>query len=423
MPGRNVSPHRRPVIAGLGLTEMGAVYGRSAAELAAEAVRRAAADAGLDLRDIDGLLTSAGISGGVGLGLQRDLGLRDLRLLSEMQSFGSTAGAMVQFASMAVQSGMAEVVACVFADAPLRPGRSAADVYGRRGGPAGSPGAGAGGAGTGAVGGTASGRSEVAFPPPSGWGGLMVSAGVVGANTMYALAARRHMLRYGTTTEDFAAVAVAQRAWASMNPLAQLRQPITVADHHASRWIAEPFRKLDCCLVSNGGVAVIVTSEERAASLAQPPVHVLGWAQCHPGRLLERDPDFGLVTGAARSGPAALAMAGVGLADIDVVELYDCYTFTVVVSLEDYGFCAKGEGGAFVSSGVLGPGGSLRLNTGGGQLSAYYMWGMTPLSEAVIQVRGAGGERQAQPHELALVSGNGGVLDHHCTLVLGSGPA
>jgi acetyl-CoA acetyltransferase len=392
--------HRRGVIAGLGLTEMGPVYGRTASALAAEAVRSAVADAGLALGEVDGLLTSNGTTGGVGLGLQRDLGLHDLRLLSEMQGFGSTAGAMVQFAAMAVESGMAEVVACVFADAPLRPGRAAADVYG---------------------GGRRPDQASGPVPPPAGWGGLLLSAGVVGANTMYALAARRHMLRFGTTTEDFAAIAVAQRAWAADNPHAQMRDPIDVEDHHASRWIAEPFRKLDCCLVSNGGVAVIVTTEERAASLAQPPVHVLGWAQSHPGRLFDRDPDFGLVTGAARSGPAALAMAGVKLSEIEVVQLYDCYTFTVLVSLEDYGFCEKGEGGSFVSSGAIGPNGSLKLNTGGGQLSAYYMWGMTPLSEAVIQVRGHGGGRQVFPHDLALVSGNGGILDHHSTLVLGSG--
>jgi acetyl-CoA acetyltransferase len=393
------------VIAGLGLTEMGPVYGRTAAGFAAEAVRLAVADAGLGLGDVDGLLTSNGTTGGVGLGLQRDLGLFDLRLLSEMQGFGSTAASMVQFAAMAVQAGVAEVVACVFADAPLRPGRAAGDVYGggRR------PEAGGDGAGS--------------SPPPSGWGGLLVSTGVVGANTMYALAARRHMLRYGTTTEDFGAVAVAQRAWAVDNQHAQMRQPITLEDHRESRWIADPFRKLDCCLVSNGGVCVVVTNEAKARSLAQPPVHVLGWAQSHPGRLFDRDPNFGLVTGAARSGPAALAMAGVKVDDVEVAELYDCYTFTVVVSLEDYGFCSKGEGGAFVSSGAIGPTGRLKLNTGGGQLSSYYMWGMTPLSEGVIQVRGQGGARQAHPHDLALVSGNGGILDHHATLVLGSTPA
>jgi acetyl-CoA acetyltransferase len=371
------------------MTDLGKVYGRTPADFAADAVRRAAGDAGLRLADIDGLLTSSGVTGGVSVDLQRDLGLTDLRLLSHLQSYGSTAAAMVQVASLAVMSGTASVVACVFADSPLQPERGAGAVYGTR-------------------------------RAPAGWWGLLGASGVIGANPMYALAARRHMARYGTTTEHFGHVAVAQRSWAALNPAAQLREPITLAEHESSRWIADPFRLLDCCLVSNGGIAVIVTTAERAAALAQPPVHVLGWAQSHPGHYLRRHPDFGLVTGAATAGPAALEMAGVTLADVDVTELYDCYTFTVLVTLEDYGFCPKGEGGPFVASGVLGPGGKLLLNTGGGQLSGYYMWGMTPLSEAVIQARGQGGERQAPAHDVVLVSGNGGVLDHHATLVLGS---
>ncbi len=379
-----------PSIVGLGITDVGRVYGRTSAQFAAEAVRLAAADAGLALADIDGLLLSSGLGDDVKLELQRDLGLRDLALLSEMQGFGSTAGAMVSFAAMAVQSGTAEVVACVHADAPLVQDLSARAAY------------------------------ENAAHTRTGWRGLLAAGGVVGANHMYAMAARRHMLRYGTTNDQLGAIAVAQRDWATMNPRAQFRDPITIEDYHASRWIAEPFRLLDCCVVSNGGIAVIVTSAERARELQQPPVQVLGWAQAHPGRYLQRDDGLGLVTGAARSGPAALRMAGVTLDDIDVVELYDCYTFTVLLTLEDYGFCEKGEGGAFVTSGVLGPGGKLKVNTGGGQLSSYYLWGMTPLSEAVIQARGQAGERQADDHELVLVSGNGGVFDHHATLVLGS---
>ncbi|HEX4864366.1 MAG TPA: thiolase family protein, partial [Acidimicrobiales bacterium] len=266
-------------------------------------------------------------------------------------------------------------------------------------------------------------ESEPPKPTLHGWSGLLISSGAIGANTLYALAARRHMNRFGTTVEDFGAIAVAQRAWAALSPSATKREPITLEDHRNSRVIADPFRLLDCCLVSNGGVAIIVTSEERAADLKQPPVYVNGWAQCHPGGLFEHDDDFGIVSGAARSGPEALAMAGLKLGDVDVAELYDCYTFTVLVSLEDYGFCAKGEGGEFVSSGAIGPNGRLKLNTGGGQLSGYYMWGMTPLSEAIIQVRGQGGDRQVDRHDVALVSGNGGILDHHATLVLGAGPS
>ncbi len=364
------------------MTDLGKVYGQTSAQFAAAAVRLAVADAGLRLADVDGLLTSSGVTGGISVDLQRDLGLTDLRLLSHMQAYGSTAGAMVQVASMAVRSGMASVVACVFADSPLRPERGAGAVYGRR--------------------------------APAGWWGLLGASGVIGANPMYALAARRHMERYGTTSEQLGHIAVAQRAWASMNPAAQMREPITLADHQASRWIVEPFHLLDCCLVSNGGIAVIVADR----AVAQPPVHVLGWAQSHPGRYLRRNPDFGLVSGAAEAGPAALAMAGLNVTDVDILELYDCYTFTVLITLEDYGLCGKGEGGPFVASGVLD--GKLKLNTGGGQLSGYYMWGMTPLSEAIIQVRGQGGARQAEAHDVALVSGNGGVLDHHSTLVLGT---
>jgi acetyl-CoA acetyltransferase len=371
------------------MTQLGKVYGRTAGQFAADAVRLAVADAGVALADVDGLLTSSGVTGGISIDLQRDLGLTDLRLLSHLQAYGSTAGAIVQFASMAVTSGLASVVACVFADSPLQPDRGSSAIYGTR-------------------------RAG------AGWWGLLGASGVVGANPMYALAARRHMERFGTTSEQLGHIAVAQRAWAGLNPAAQLREPITLADHQASRWIAEPFHLLDCCVVSNGGIAVVVTTAERAARMAQPPVPVLGWAQAHPGHYLRRDPDFGLVSGAAQAGPAALAMAGVSLADVNVVQLYDCYTFTVLITLEDYGFCGKGDGGPFVASGVLGPNGKLMLNTGGGQLSGYYMWGMTPLSEAIIQARGQGGDRQADAHEIILISGNGGVLDHHSTLVLGS---
>ena len=127
-------------------------------------------------------------------------------------------------------------------------------------------------------------------------------------------------------------------------------------------------------------------------------------------------------TGATASGRQALGTAGVTLADVDVLELYDCYTYTVLVTLEDYGFCGKGEGGAFVEDGKLAPGGSLPCNTGGGQLSSFYMWGFTPLAEAVIQARGDGGERQVPKHDVVLVSGNGGVLNYHSTIVLSSQP-
>jgi acetyl-CoA acetyltransferase len=379
-------------IAGLGMTELGKVYGRSPRRFAAEAVRRAVADAGLALDDVDGLLVSHGLSGSPGIELADTLGLRDLRLLSQMNSFGATAGAMVSYAAMSVMSGAATTVACVFSDAPLAPGRPAGSAY------------------------------QNSTREHYGVGGMTSALGFRSVNAFYALAAQRHMARYGTTSEQLGAIAVSTREWAAMNPLAQMREPITLADHQTSRWVVEPLHLLDCCLVSNGAIAVIITSADRARHLAQPPVHIWGWGQGHPGHRPERGSEFGLTTGAATSGPVAMKMAGVTAADIDMCQLYDCYTYTVLVSLEDYGFCAKGEGGAFAASGALGPDGALPTNTGGGQLSAYYMWGMTPLSEAIIQARGHGGERQGARNEVILVSGNGGILDHHSTLIVSPHP-
>src|SRR5213596_424316 len=231
--------------------------------------------------------------------------------------------------------------------------------------------------------------------------------------------ARRHMHLFGTTSEQLGAIAIAQRKWAQMNLWAQMRKPLTMEDYLNSRYIVEPFHLFDCCLVSNGGIAVIVTGRERARDSRRPPVYIRGMAQGHVGG----DPSDTLSSGAVLSREPALRMAGLTLRDVDVVELYDCYTFTVIVTLEDYGFCPKGEGGRFVAERVTGPGGRLAVNTGGGQLASFYMWGMTPVSEAVIQLRGDGGTRQVPRHDVALVSGNGGVLSTHSTLVLSRLPA
>lgn len=373
-------------IAGLGVTPMGRIYGRSSTSFAVEAVNLAAADAGLTIDQIDGVLFNS--PGSLHMGLQRALGVHDLGLYAEIQGYGSSAGSMVQYAGMAVSSGMATAVACVFADAPLREGLGSGAAYASR------------------------------RPKAAGINGIAMACGMSGANPRYALAARRHMATYGTTEAQFGAIAVQQRGWATSNPAAQMRSPITLDDHLSSRWIADPLRLLDCCLVSNGGVAIIVTTAERARDLAQPPVHVLGWGQAHPGVSMEKGSEFGLVSGAVQSGKTAFSMAGLTHKDVKVAEIYDCYTYTVVVSLEDYGFCSKGDGGAFAASGALARGGSLPTNTGGGQLSSYYMWGMTPLAEGIIQARGQGGERQVEAHDVVLVSGNGGILDFHSTLLL-----
>jgi acetyl-CoA acetyltransferase len=228
------------------------------------------------------------------------------------------------------------------------------------------------------------------------------------------------MYVYGTTQDHLGAVAVTQRRWANMNPAAEFSAtPLSLAQYHASRWVVEPFHVLDCCLVSNGGIAVIVTSAERARALRKPPVYIWGMGQGHPGG----DPAETLTSGAPLAGRAAFAMAGIEARDVRLCELYDCYTFTVLVTLEDYGFCAKGESGAFVAEGRTAPGGSLPVNTGGGQLSSSYMWGMTPVAEAVVQARGEAGERQVSRRDVVLVSGNGGLLSTHSTLVLSPLPS
>jgi acetyl-CoA acetyltransferase len=289
---------------------------------------------------------------------------------------------------MAIQAGMADVVACVFADAPLTPGQSAGAAYG------------------------GGGRTV------AGMASLGSAYGFFGANTGYALAARRHMALYGTTQDQLGAVAISTRKWAGLNPRAMMRGPMTIEDYHNSRWVIEPLHILDCTLVTNGAVAVIVSAADRAPSFRQPPVYVVGMGQGHPGNPRRAGYENEVNTGAILAKETAFRMAGVTNDDIDLCELYDCYTYTTMVTLEDYGFCKKGEGGAFVSDGKLGPGGSLPTNTGGGQLSGYYMWGMTPLSEAIIQARGQAGERQVAKHDIVLVSCQGGILDHHACLIL-----
>ncbi|MFC5992837.1 thiolase family protein [Pseudonocardia hispaniensis] len=378
-------------IAGLGLTEVGKVYGKTSFDFASEAVRLAAADAGLTMDDIDGLLINPGMSlPALDLTLARRLGMRDLRMLTQLTAYGASAGVMVALAAQAVDSGAACAVACVFADTPRSPSSSGADAY------------------------------RATSLQARGVRSAETAAGLLSTTHRYALAADRYMSTYGVTHDELGAVAVSQRRWAQMNPIAAMRSPLTLDDYHASRWVVEPLHLLDCCLVSNGGAAVIVTTVERARDLRQPLVHIRGWGQAHPAPALRTDSSFGLTTGAKASGRAALAMAGLDPADIQLREIYDCYTYTLLVTLEDYGFCGPGEAGELAASGALAPGGDLPTNTGGGQLSAFYMWGMTPLHEAVTQVRGQAGDRQVADHDTVIVSGNGGILEHHSTLVLTS---
>jgi acetyl-CoA acetyltransferase len=383
----------KSAIVGLGISEVGKVYGRSATSFALEAIDRALDDAGLKKEDLDGLLMQSGLAQpGIGLQLQNAAGLKSLRLVNHMNAMGATPASMVQYATMAIQNGLATTVACVFADAPMQdPNARSSDGM------------------------NATRRNR---PTPTGFASLDQYYGPMNPNAGYAMAARRHMKTYGTTSEQLGAIAVSTRAWAVMNPIAQYRTPITVEDHQNSRMIAEPFHLLDCCMISNGAVAVVVTSAERGASMKSKPAYVLSMAQGFPGNRRRAGDDHDWSTGAAIARDTLYGQLGVGPKDIDICELYDCYTYTTMITLEDYGFCGKGEGGPFVEDGKLGPGGSLPTNTGGGELSSFYLWGMTPLSEGVIQARGSGGERQVEKHDLVLVSGNGGLLDYHASLIL-----
>jgi len=240
-------------------------------------------------------------------------------------------------------------------------------------------------------------------------------------STAYALAASRHMHEFGTTREQLAAVAVAAREWALLNPAAWEKKPLTIADVLSARMISYPFTVRDICLVTDGGGAVVMTGAERARSLKKPPVYVLGCGQAITHANISSMPDL-TVTGALASGRAAYAMARLGPAEIDVVELYDAFTVNTILFLEDLGFCAKGEGGPFVADGRIAPGGALPVNTNGGGLSYCHpgMYGLFLLIEAARQLRGECGARQIADCETAIAHGNGGVLSSQSTVVLGT---
>jgi len=237
----------------------------------------------------------------------------------------------------------------------------------------------------------------------------------------YALAAMRHMHEYGTTSEQLAEVAVATRKWAAMNEKAMMRDPITISDVLNSRWVAEPLHLLDCCLVTDGGGAVVVTTAERARNTRKAPVWVLGHGEAHTHNTIANMPDLAVHQAAVSSGRDALAMAGLTPTDIDVAQVYDSFTITVVMTLEALGFCGRGEGGAFVSGQRTAPGGPFPMNTNGGGLSYCHpgMYGIFLLIEATRQLRGECGPRQVEGAHIALAHGTGGVLSSAATVILG----
>lgn len=239
--------------------------------------------------------------------------------------------------------------------------------------------------------------------------------------TAYAMSASRHMHQYGTRREDLAEVAVAARQWALMNPKAWEKEPLTIAEVLNARMVSYPFTVRDCCLVTDGGGAIILTLADKAKTLKKKPVYVLGTGEAISHASISSMKDL-TVSAAAESGPKAFKMAGVKPGDVNMLSLYDAFTITPILFLEDLGYCPKGEGGRFVQGGTIAPGGKLAVNTSGGGLSYCHpgMYGLLVLIEAIRQVRGECGKRQVTNCDVALAHGNGGVLSSQCTVILGS---
>ena len=361
--------------------------------LEAKVVRDALDDAGLTLADVDGVCHVGG-----SVDFAEFLGITP-RFTDTTMTGGSSFEIHLEHAASAIAAGVAECILVVFASTP-RASRTAAERRGEklaprpRGNPFGGP------------------------DPMAEW---EVPYGLQGPIGGYALAASRHMATYGTTPEQLAAIAVQTRRWAELNPRAKARDPLTVEEVLASDLIASPLHKLDCCLVTDGAGAFVVTSAERARDLAKPPVYVLGAATAHSHRMISQMPDL-TVTPGAISGPKAFELAGVGPDDVDVLMGYDSFTITQLLHFEDLGFCAKGEGGPFVESTDLGPGGTLPTNTNGGGLSYTHpgMYGMFLIVEAVRQLRGECDARQVPDAEVAVAHGSGLVLSVMSTAVLGT---
>lgn len=416
-----------PALVGLGLTAMSPKPGPVPLDLAITAVHAALADAGVAKPDVDGLLVNS--SQGVrpdrlGVSLAHRGGFGDLRLLEHIEIKGATAAAMVQHAVLAIRAGMARTVVCVFADAPIRAAASTVNGSGSGSGGdgGGDRGRGSGGDGDGSGGADAaasSGSSYAHSGGNDGVRGLERASGVLGSVPTYALLASRYLATVGGSADDLCAVAVSTRAWAVGNPDAVVRAPLDAGGYFASRMVSTPLRVLDCARPVNGAVALVVSADTTTSEA--PPVYVRGMGQSHPVRRRRAGAEswFG---GGRVAVDDALTTAGRARDDIDVVELYDPFSVVTLCLLEEYGFCEAGQAGKLVRSGATAPGGDLPTNTGGGQLSGFYLQGMTPLTEAVVQLRGDGGARQVPDATTALVGGIGGRMDHHACLVLDREP-
>ncbi len=375
-------------IVGMGVTKQGRALGVTEVELRRQALELALVDAGIERDAIDGYIHASH---------ERE----DLRYLGlspnfswPVQTGGATAPCTIIMAAGAILSGQAEMIACAYGMAPSSGGM---------------PG----------------------FPLQTGFGslgyGYPAQVGMIGAASAHALHARWHMDHYGTTSEHLGAVAVQLRDHAVGRPDAMgFGKPITLAEHQASAPVVDPFRMLDCCRDTDGGAMFIVTSAERAKTMAaKHPVYLLGAGMGHNiGNWHKRDL-YRFHDDVAPAAARAFAQAGVDLKDIDTAQFYDPFTISIIMQLEHYGFCKPGQGGPFVAEGGMGLGGAIPSNTGGGQISGFYAAGFTPLIEAMKQLRGEAGATQVKDARFALTSGhglNGGVQNtwSHGTLILGA---
>ncbi len=374
-------PRGRTAIAGLATFGVGEMPGYSSIELTAKAGLLALDDSGLSLRDVDALYICQPDDFFAGLTFAEYLGIQP-RYTDNNRTGGSAFMSHMASAALALDAGYIDCALIAYGSNQRSNGGKLATKI-------------------------TSNAWDLPYAP-------------LFPLTSYALAAARHMHEFGTTREDLAAVALAARAWAQTNPEAFARGPLTLDDCLSTRMVSTPISVRDCCLVTDGAAAIVMTRTDRARDLAKPPVPVLGAAAATWWNSIAQAPDV-TVTAASESGPRAMAMAGVSPDDIQTAQLYDAFTINTILFLEDLGFCPKGEGGRFVSSGAIAPGGSMPVNTNGGGLSYCHpgMYGLFAIIEAARQIRGEAAN-QLPGIDLALAHGNGGTLSSQATAVLGS---
>ena len=371
-------------IIGAGLAGCGDAPGFGHLELLAQAAHAAVADAGLHLRDVDGLFTATLTDFMPALTVAEYLGLRPA-VVDGTNVGGASFLQHAISAAMALRLGLCKVALICYGSNQRSTARRLITLS----------------------------QSD----PPPYEAPYKPRYPVVA----YALAASRHMHLYGTTPEQLAEVAVAARRWARLNPMAYVRTPLTISEVRDSRMVCDPLTVRDCCLVTDGAGAIVMVAADRARDAPKPAAYFLGGAHATWHRQVSSMPDI-TATAAQESGARALAMAGLSPAQVDQAQLYDAFTINPILFLEDLGFCQKGEGGPFVEGGRIAPGGALPVNTNGGGLSFCHpgMYGIFTLIEAAIQIRGEGGDRQVDGTDVVLCHGNGGTFSSQATVLLGS---